>query len=315
MGVTQKMSLENAWKNWYACLNGDDPNSIFQQITIMIWDTSIFHIILAARQSQVKKNPQNPEINGALHSFIDRNFFHTQVSHIRRLTSTSHPLTGEWGVYSVGALLRDIRSCQTELTRERYFTLRKMPYDYGEMQEKEKDLYKNHSLEESSFIGPPDCDWEAVEEAHRIFDYLANVLPNKRSPNDRISDHVLEKLKDRLSGCRDFANYVDKFIAHLSTPESRAMQNYVSTPLTFKRLWEAQQAIFEVANFLSVILFDRTQMALALEFPTFFDYWQKPLFSNREIELVKTTLEDYRKETETWISDGFNAMLRYIKAD
>jgi len=75
MGATQKMSLENAWKTWDACLNGDDPNSIFQQITIMIWDTSIFRIILAARQAQVKKNPQEPEINDALHSFIDRNYF------------------------------------------------------------------------------------------------------------------------------------------------------------------------------------------------------------------------------------------------
>jgi hypothetical protein len=130
MVKAEKLPLEQAWKNWVDCLKGDDTNSIFQQITLMIWDTAIFRIIVEARQSQIRKNPQDPEINGALHSFIDRNYFQSQSAFIRRLTDKSYGLTGKRGVYSVVALINDIGSYRVELTRETFLKFRNMPYDY-----------------------------------------------------------------------------------------------------------------------------------------------------------------------------------------
>ena len=142
MAKVEKLPLDQAWKNWDACLNGDDPNSIFQQITIMIWDTSIFRIILAARQSQLRKNPQEPEINDALHSFIDRNYFQSQSVCVRRLIDTSSGITGEKGIFSLGALIKDIKDYRQELTREKYLDLRNLPFDYAEIRKKEMEFIK-----------------------------------------------------------------------------------------------------------------------------------------------------------------------------
>jgi hypothetical protein len=58
------MEIEQAWKTWSDCLQGDDENSIFNQIHLMIWDTMIFRIIFEGRQIQLEKNPDNPAING-----------------------------------------------------------------------------------------------------------------------------------------------------------------------------------------------------------------------------------------------------------
>jgi hypothetical protein len=138
MVKAQKIPLEQAWKNWVDCLKGHDTNSIFQQITLMVWDTAIFRIIIEGRQLQIKKNLEDPEVNGALHSFIDRNYFQTQSSFIRRLIDNSYELTGKKGVYSISALIKDIRSYRAELTRETFLKFRNMPYDYTEVQNRRK---------------------------------------------------------------------------------------------------------------------------------------------------------------------------------
>lgn len=314
MAKAEKLSLEQAWKNWGDCLKGDDPNSIFQQISTMIWDTAIFHIIIEARQSQIKKNPQDPEINGALHSFIDRNYFQSQSAFIRRLTDQAYGLTGKRGVYSVIALINDIFSYRDELTRETFFKFRNMPYDYTEIRNKERDFLRNHPLENGFFV-PSEFDWESIEEAHRIFDRLAGVLPDNRKPSDQIVDHVFIRLQERLSACQGITKYVDKFIAHSATPESRSIQNETTSAITFRHLWEAHQIIFEVAEFLSVILFSEGHMALAIENPTFFEFWEKPLYENGEIDLVRTSLENYRKETEKWNASGVEDMWHWVEAE
>jgi hypothetical protein len=74
-----RLSLDQAWSNWFSCLNGNDTNSIFEQISLMIWDTAIFRLIVESRQIQIEKNPRAPQVNGSLHSFIDRNYFQTQA--------------------------------------------------------------------------------------------------------------------------------------------------------------------------------------------------------------------------------------------
>lgn len=314
MAKVEKLPLDQAWKNWDACLNGDDPNSIFQQITIMIWDTSIFRIILAARQAQVKKNPQEPEINDALHSFIDRNYFQTQSIMIRRITDTSHNLKGKYGVYSLRALIKDIESYKTELTRKSYLELKNMPYNYEEIRRKEEEYSLSQILAgKDLWIIPPELDWERIEEAHKTFDKLSGKSPTTRQADDVINERVLVRLQDKLDTCKKIKMYVDKFIAHSSTPESRSIQNYTATTITLRQLWEAHRVIFEVAYFLSANLFSVDRLALAIENPTFFKFWDKPLIENGEFDLIKNSFEKYRKETEAWQFDGFEDIWRAIE--
>lgn len=307
MVKVEKLPLEKAWKNWCDCLKGDDPNSIFQQISTMIWDTAIFRIIVEARQSQIRKNPQDPEINGALHSFIDRNYFQSQSAFIRRLTDKSYGLTGKKGVYSVAALIKNILSYKDELTREKFFKLRNIPYDITEVQNREKEFARKQPLGI-----PPELDWESIE-AHQNFDRLSGTTHNNRNRTDLVAEKVFVRLQEKLASCQEITNYVNKFIAHSATPESRSIQDENTSIVTFKHLWEAHQIIFEVAEFISVILFSEDHVALAIENPTFFKFWEKPLYEKGEIDLVRTTLEDYRKETEKWNASGFEDIWHWIE--
>lgn len=314
MAKAEKLSLEQAWKNWGGCLTGNDTNSIFQQISTMIWDTAIFRIIIEARQSQTKKNPQEPEINGALHSFIDRNYFQSQSAFIRRLTDNSYGLTGKKGVYSIAALIKNISCYRTELTRESFFKFRNMPYDFTETHDKEREFIRNQSSD--NFIAiPPEYDWERIVEAHQIFDRLSGTTPNNRNPHDQITERVFTRLQEKLAVCQRISNYVDKFIAHSATPESRSIQNETTSAITFNHLWEAHQILFEVSEFISVVLFSEGHMALAIENPTFFEFWEKPLYENGEIDLVRTSLENYRKETEKWNISGIEYIWQWVEVE
>ena len=313
MAKVEKLPLDQAWKNWDACLNGGDTNSIFQQLTIMIWDTGIFRIILTARQSQLRKNPQEPEINDALHSFIDRSYFQSQSVIIRRITDKSFPLSGIKGVYSLHALIKDIENYKNELTRKSFMELKGLPY-VNEETWKRHEMYVLSHLPRKCVITPPELDWLSIEDAQCKFDRLAGVSANDRNPNDQIDGNVFKKLQARLSVCTEITSHVDKFIAHSSTPDSRLIQNYNETTITLNHIWEAHRAIFEVANFLSSTLFGRDHMALAIENPSFYTFWDKPLFENREFDSIHDPFDKYRIETETWRTEGVDDIWRAIES-
>lgn len=310
---TKIISLNQAWKGWIDCLKGDDINSIFQQITLMIWDTAIFRCIIECRQAQIDKNPDKPAINGAFHSFIDRNYFRSQVSNIRRLVDKSSQLTGQKGVYSIHSLINDINNRRNDLTREAFFSLRNMSYDFASMQKKEREFIKKQSAGRGFVAVPSELDSGSIAETHLTFDRLSGKTQNNRQPSDVISERVFIRLTERLNSCRDITKHVDKFVAHSATPESRAILKTDELRITFNQLWEAQRIIFEITDFLSIILFSEGHMALAIENPNFFQYWETPLIEATDIGRIRNAFEKYRKETEKWDQDGIENIWNWIE--
>lgn len=306
----EQVPLEQAWINWQNCLKGDDRNAIFRQITTMIWDTAIFRLIIEGRKARIRQNDQNPQFNGPLHNFIDRNYFQAQSATIRRLVDTSFSLTGDHGVYSLAALIKDIKNYQDELTRKVFLDLRKMPYDYSEIQQKETErLIPDHG--NRALLVPEELDWEAIEEIHRIFDRLSRVRPEQRSPTDQIDPKVFSRLESRLGECKRITTYVDKFIAHSATPESRF--GISETGITLDHLWDIHRILYEVANFINYSLFFETRMVLPLENSAFFEFWDKPMFEEEEIFLVHEALQNYREETDKWASAGIENTWKWIE--
>jgi hypothetical protein len=312
MTNTEKFPLDQAWKSWVDCLKGEDINSIFQQITLMIWDTAIFRLIIEGRKVQFKKNPEDPAINGALHSFIDRNYFYSQSAFIRRLSDKSYTLTGGKAVYSIQALIYNIQCYRNELTRESFLRLKNMPYEYSEIQNRRKEFFRTQPGGKAFFV-PPEYDWESVEEAHQAFDRLAGKIPKEREHKDLISEYFFVRLQEKLAICLEITKYVDKFIAHSATPESRKIQNVGKTEITFKKIWDAQKTIFEVAEFLSSIFFSEDHMALAFENPNFYQYWDSPMFEEIEVDKIRNAFEMYRKETEKWNQEGIENTWKWIE--
>jgi hypothetical protein len=243
---------------------------------------------------ELERNALNPRINGALHAFLDRNYFRSQAASIRRLTD-KHGVRGPRAVYSLHALIKDLKTYRVELTRQAYFRLSKQAVG-------------------KAFFVPPEFDSTPIAEAHANFDRLSGRRQADRKPDDVIAERVFDRAMQRLDPCQQIVRYVDKFVAHSASPESRESQNPQASELTFRQLWDAQQAIFEVANFLSIILFSADHVALAIENPRFFEHWAAPLLEGTDASAIRGAFANYRTETEQWRAEGFKATWRWIEA-
>lgn len=314
MGNENVVSLEKAWAVWSDCLRGEDENSIFQQISIMLWDTAIFRFILESRQTQIEKDPDNPPLNLSLHRFIDRNYFQAQAASIRRLADKSkYGLTGKKGIYSLYSLIDDISKRSSELTRKSFFELRHIPYDYSIIQQREREFIVQQVKQKNlGFRIPPELDWEVSADAHAVFDRLSETSAQSRKPEDVIAEKIFSRLKDKLDSCKDITNYVDKFVAHSATPESRAVANIDSTKITLNHIWDAHQIIYEVSEFLSGVLFAEGHVPLALKSPNLFENWEIPLLENQEVDRLEVVYKQFQEQTNKWQLEGIENLWRWI---
>jgi hypothetical protein len=318
MENNEAISLEKAWVIWRECLKGDDENSIFQQIYVMIWDAAIFRFILEGRQIQIKKSPDDPPLNASFHSFLDRNFFQAQVGSIRRLTENSKfGLTdSKRGIYSLYSLIDDINKRRLKLTRESFFKLRDIPYDYSLLQHREKEFIAEQIKGgKKGFRIPPEFNWGISAEAHATFDRLSGTLAENRKPQDVIAEKVFTRLLDKLNFCQKIIQYVNKYVAHSATPESRVHKNIESSQITLKQIWDAHQVIYEVSEFLSGVLYSQSHFPLAWKAPNLFDNWDVPLVEHQDIDRLEVIYEQYWKVTDKWRLEGVEDLWKWIGMD
>lgn len=309
-----KTSLEEAWIHWKNCLSSfEDENSIFNQIITMVWDTAIYRVILRGRQARLLENPEKPQINTAFHSLIDRNYIQAQCTTIRRLVDNSKYSTmyGDRSVYSLGVLIGDIEKRKVELTRSLYLKLHKMPYDYSEIQKNEREFFFERRFNENLFTVPPELDWQEIKDAHQQFDRLSHVTPDTRSPENQIKKRVFVGLRAQLSKCEPIVKHVDKFIAHSATPESRSGNDFLR--IRAAEVWRVQQILYEVANYLGVVLFSVDTAPLPDGPYSSYMNWDKPLFLKDEEHVVYEIFEKFEKETDNWRVNSVENLWKIIE--
>ena len=257
-------SLEESWVIWRDCLIGDDQNSIIQQIYQMNWDYAVFLLINESRKIQSEKHPDNTPINAPINRLINKGFFISQSAAIRRVVDESnYGLTGKKGIYSLIALIKDIKNKRLELTREKYLELKNMPYDYADILEKRRIFFTAQSKKgRGAFFVPKELDCESIENAHKEFDRLSKKSDKERKPDDVLCEETLDLFLKKLEKCESIKKYVDKYIAHSATPESRKYENADQLKITLKQILEAQQIIYIVSEWLAGFLFAEGHMAL-----------------------------------------------------
>lgn len=173
-----------------------------------------------------------------------------------------------------------------------------MPYDYSDIQDREREFFFARRFNENLFTVPPDLNWQEIEDAHQQFDRLSGVESEKRSLDDRLNQRVFDGLRAQLSKCDPIVKHVDKFIAHSSTPESRS--EILNSSIAFSQLWDAQKYLYEIANFLRVSLFLVDTVPLPVESFSFFKRWDKPLFQEDEEYHIRDLYKNYEEETDGW---------------
>ena len=291
------------FEEWKNMLLGEDIHSIRNQICGMIWDCAFFRCINESRRYAAKDNKGNIKRNEPLHSFINQSFFKTQLLSIRRLTDKRSD------VYSLRRLIKDIKKNSALLTRKNILDAYNLPYDYEKAMEylrQNTPKIKKGNAQVQTFIGKDIDEVEFSKDIHRRIDSITGITADKRSPDDLIPNDILKQFDDKLASIEELCKYVDKFIAHAATPDSRkAIPDEIKEALG--KILNAHKIICETASFIgNNLLFCGFGVFLPGprygQFDQFdiFEYLNERIASKETIEKLREFWEKYQAETEQW---------------
>ena len=135
---------------------------------------------------------------------------------------------------------------------------------------------------------------------------MAGITDGKRSPDDLVPDNILKQFDDKLSRIEELCRYVDKYIAHSATPDSRkTIPDEIDGALG--KVLNAHKIICETARSIgNNLLFCGFGSVLSIsrygQFDQYdlFEYLDEPIASKKAIEKLREFWEKFRVETEKW---------------
>jgi len=296
-------TLAEKRKVWLEVLSGKDRHTITKQITWMTWDAAAFRVVNEARRLAPRDPDGGRQLNGLMHSLLDRAFFASHLAAIRRLMDDRYPLNGKKGVYSLPALLKDMRKHRELLAREAIFAAEGLEYDYEPIRQRFFEYAdQQKATSQQAYDIPDELCWFKHENRHERIDQLAGVQAQDRQPGDMVRKKVFDDLQRKVDGaCEVVVEHVNKFIAHAATPESRATVGADEAGLTLNHLWQAHQHLCEVAGFLAIYLLGYSFPG-PLPIPQYdqFKYIERPLIDASQVDKLQTLWRQIEKETQGW---------------
>lgn len=288
-------NFKRKFKEWENMLVGKDKHSIRNQIWDMIWDCVFFQCINESRRYIAQDDEGEPKLNKMIHYFIDQSFFKTQLLSLRRLTDKRSD------VYSLYSLIEDIKKNNALLTRRNILDAYGLPYDYEKVR---AEFDKKIDWTQGAVFEPNEIGHS--ENIHRQIDSMTGMTADKRTPDDLIPDNILTQLGDKLESVKELCDYVNKYIAHSATPDSRrTIPDEIKGALG--KVLNAHKIICETASSIgNKILFcgfgsflSGPQYGQYDQFDVF-EYLDEPIASRETIEKLREFWEKYRTETEQW---------------
>jgi len=284
--------LKQKFREWEDWLFGDDIHSISHQIHRMIWDSAVFQSINEARKHAPKDQEGKPQLNGMVHEFINICFFKTQALTVRRM------LDKRTDVVSLYRLIDDMEKNCHILTRAGILEAHGYPYDY--------DKAQGEFLEEQLRTKAKRGDANSIKfvfshHMHENIDILCRVKPDDRKSQDCVKKEIFTYLKQKLDSCKSIYDYVNKFVAHSATPESRASINADEINITYGVILEAHKIICQTAGFLGLMILNRSFGGF-LAIPQFdqFENFEKPWATEEIVQKLYAFWKGYDEETRKW---------------
>lgn len=298
---------------WKKCLSCDDRNGILPQIYSMVWEAACFRVVGEARRFAPTTPKGSMALPAVLHHLLDVCFFRAQLIAVRRQVDNAG-LGGKRGVYSLMSLLQDMRNHRNLMTRWNLLEAEGLIYDC--------DFESPHGIEDRLYQNstPDATDWhkqdlrskaEPSRRRHRDIDSLCGVSADGRSPENIVLDSVLRGLQAALlEPTKRLSVYVDKFLAHAATPESRADSSEEDLTILVAELWAAHTAICRVTQTVSTLLLnDAHLLFLAFERGDEFIHFDQPLVRSEDIPRLRATWAKYEEETQNWAAFTSNELI------
>jgi len=275
---------------WKECLNGEDTNSVTSQLSSLTWDAAAFRTVNEARRISSERTNGNVEQNGMMHQLLDRCYFFSQCSRVRRLVDSSYPLLKEGkvdkSVYSLGSLLRDMQQKCDLLTRKNWLAVSGVDYDLQSINDKMMDFIRTNMPDSTQALILPDhVDIGIAHILHKQFDTLSGVSENSRSPSDLIDVNIFKDLESRMNDAtKEIRLYATNYLAHASTVPSRESSGASDLAISLSKLAEAQRILCVIHCTLNYYFF-RVHQPTYLPIPNHdpLAYMDQPLVTAHEI--------------------------------
>lgn len=287
---------------WLECLAGDDRNSVKRQVWRLLWNTATFRILNHARLLAATGTNGEPQLSGLMHEFMNDGFFAYQLVSIRRLSDSS-PAGGRRGVFSLRRLLLDLEENAALFTRRNMMDAEGLNYDYSEVEARFLAFVsQKRAAGERAYSIPRELAYRVDENRHMDIDALSGTKPERRAETDSVRKEIFRVLLTRFDkACSEIELYTNKFLAHAATPESRAAENADSVKVTLAHIYDAHKVICEIANFVSISLLGESNV-VGLATPQFdqFEYIDRPLVTDDQIDELRNVWEAFEKEAREW---------------
>ncbi|OHB67190.1 MAG: hypothetical protein A2Y77_07460 [Planctomycetes bacterium RBG_13_62_9] len=290
------------FEEWGEWLCGGDVHSIQQQIFRMMWNAAVFNLIRKARELALEDGKGEVQHNWAISQFILTAYFETQSITIRRLLDKGSPRGNKnREVYSLWRLLTDIENNCDLLTRENILTNTGCPYDY------ESALSELHQRDIS---GPELARISFSEEMHGRIDSLTATGASSRKPDDTVKPEAIEILTRRLSQCQEMCDYVNKFVAHPATPESRRKKKADDIRITLGKISEAHRILCQTAAFIATnVLGEHFDHFVVESARDVFENLTIPFASEEVLAQLHEEWDTYKCNAEKWAHWNWQAEL------
>jgi len=220
---------------WLAWLSDEPVNSIWAQISGMLWNYAAFRTANEARRIAQMSGKPSAAQNGLVGQLLDDGFVATQALAIRRLQEPASKDDAKQ-IISLKRLLQDVAAHRAIVTREAYVCFDGAPYD--------------PTVKRTYDTG---VGWRALDkydlssDAHRTFDVLSGKNAANRDRTDLIAPAYMGNLFRRFEdpAVREVSDFATKFIAHSADEASRATSSIGG--LSFAKLDACHKAVYEVA--------------------------------------------------------------------
>jgi hypothetical protein len=274
--------LRDKRRQWIDCIDGDDDNSIFNQLTRMTGNITAFRVLMEEAFDRAPDAEEGgKQVNWLLVDLLKESFLTSLLLGLRRLMG-KEGLDGKRGVYSLCSLVTDIRDNSHLLTRDAIIRLGPPPENMNDGNHGE--IFRQ--------------DWTCTKNG--LIDELSGVAEDERSPGDRIPRNAFDtRLKNLAKGFEKAENLINKEIAHAATPESRRRSNYQG--ICWGDLYEFHGELCKTAHFVQDIT---SEAGMNSFLPVFqgdeFQYLSQPIVAEKDLQRLANRWAELQTEYESW---------------
>jgi len=205
----------------------EDDHAVVPALTTFAWDFATYLVLVRIVEDAPEDGDKRKMLGSLLLELLRKNFWESTVLAVRRLLD-KHPLHGQRGVYSLAAIIADVKACRQRLNRRVFLEdLSHVEYDDNAIEARYWEYVHQHG---PGYYGiPPELRFENSRQRHELFDFLSGVSADQRSERDLIRLEIFAALEARLDRLDAVTNHADTHFAHAATEfsrQGRVLQNW-----------------------------------------------------------------------------------------